>query len=283
MPKIFRVNSKKFILVLLLAAFPLYAHAREEAGTDQLIRRMTPPRAVVEDLVEAKDQWYVDCFFEPSEVLQGNRTGNWDELTTSIAYIHQNIRPYLSVSQLERFDNKDYTANIGSYLSFKDSYAHLEGGFGWDIDYIYKFISIAEYGHKLYENLHWQMGYTYRAYGTDDTHLVYPMLIYYFGDSYMSAQYGVSFMEGHDTANMGSVRGDFAITNFLRWSCGLAVGERLYDINGFDAHAERGFILFTGITWNLYKDINIKAGYSHGEEAPKFIKRGYYLSASVKM
>lgn len=270
------------IASLLALLTPSCIDAAEQADNEQLLRKMTPPLEIVREQVEKKDEMYFDAFYDPSDVIQGSRTGYWDELITTFGYIHRTVHSYVSVSQLERFDNKDYTANIGAYLSLKDSYAHIEAGFGWDVDYIYKFQSIAEYGHKLYKTLFGQIGYIYRAYGTDDTHLVCPGLIYYFGDSYLSVNYGVSFMEAHDTAHLGTVKGDFAITDFLHWSCGVAFGERLYDINGFDARAEQGYILFTGCTITLYKGISFRAGYSYGAEKPKFIKRGINFALSAR-
>ncbi|MFA5146706.1 MAG: YaiO family outer membrane beta-barrel protein [Candidatus Omnitrophota bacterium] len=261
---------------------PICAYPAERAETERLIREITPPLQLVEDRAEKKDEWYVDSFYEPSDIIQGNRTGHWNELDTTFGYVHGNVHGYMSVSQLERFDSKDYTANFGSYFSLRDSYVHIEAGFGWDVDYIYKFQSIAEYGHKLYSSLFWQIGYNYRAYGTDDTHMIYPGLIYYFGDSYISADYGASCMEGHDTANFGTVKGDFALTDFLHWYCGIAFGERLYDIYGLEAHDEYGYIMFTGLKFTVYKGIQIKAGYSYGTEKPKFIKRAINFAASVK-
>lgn len=271
-----------FILAASLFIMPAASYPAEQADQQMLIRRITPPLAIVKEVIEKKDEYYFDVFYEPSDILQGARTGHWNELTTLFGYIHKNVTAYLSVSQLERFDNKDYTANFGTYINFKDSYVHTEVGFGWMVDYIYKFISIAEYGHKLYRELYWQLGYTYRGYPLYDTHTVYPGLIYYFGDSYMSANWGIGYMESNDTANFGVIKGNFAITKFLQWNCGVAFGERLYDINSFDARFEKGFILFTGLNLNLYKGINLKIGYSYGEEAPKFIKRSLNFGASVK-
>lgn len=267
------------IAILLLFVPRLYA--AEQAETERLLRRITPPLAVVKDEI-TKDEWYVDSYYEPSDIQQGNRTGHWNELTNLFGYNHQNIRGYASVSQLDRFDDRDFTANVGSYLSFKDQYVHFETGFGWLVSYMYKFQNIVEYGHKLMKNTFWQVGYNYRAYGTDDTHIVYPSIIYYFGDSYMSANYGASFMEGHDTASFGVVRGDFAITEFLHLNAGVAFGQRLYDIYGLDAHEESGYILFTGLSLRLYKGINLRAGYSYGTEKPKFIKRSVSFALSIK-
>jgi hypothetical protein len=258
------------------------SHAAEQADQERLIREITPPMGIVKEQPEKKDSYYFDVYYEPGDVLQGTRTGHWNELTNTFGYTHKNITSYLSVSQLERFDNKDYTANFGNYINFKDSYVHTEIGFGWLVNYIYEFISIFEYGHKLYRELYWQLGYTYKGYVLYDVHTVYPGLIYYFGDSYMSANWGIGFMESNDTGNFGIVKGNFAITKSLQWNCGVAFGERLYDIYSYDARLERGFILFTGFNYNLYKGINLKAGYAYGEEAPKFIKRSLYFGASVK-
>lgn len=118
------------ILVLILALsfiiIPATSYSVEQGDQERLIRRITPPMAVVEEGAAKKDEWYVNSYYEPSQVLQGNKTGSWDELTTLFGYVHQKVRSYISVSQLERFDNKDYTANFGSYISLKNSYFHGE-------------------------------------------------------------------------------------------------------------------------------------------------------------
>jgi YaiO family outer membrane protein len=261
---------------------PGLSYAAEQASVERLVQRLTPPLAVIEDKVEEKDSWYVDGFYEPSNILQGNKTGHWNEIVELFGYIHKNVHGYMAFSQLERFDIKDQTVNVGSYLTFKDQYAHIEMGYGWDCNFIYQWQTITEYGHKLYKNLFAQIGYTYRAYRGDDTYLVSPGLIYYFGDSYISANYGASYMENHDTANLGIFKGDFAITKFLRWNCGVALGGRLYDIRGTDAADEFGYILFTGVNINIYKGINCRFGYSYGTEEPKFIKRSINFAVSCK-
>lgn len=273
--------------VIILAALSLLinfstGHAAEQAETERLIRTKQPPLAILEDKEVKKDEMYFDGYLEQSDILQGSTTGHWTEITTRYGYIHRNIQGYLSISQLTRFDDKDFTVNLGSYLSFKDSYAHLEAGFGWLVDYIYRFQSIVEYGHRAHKNLFWQVGYSYRAYDPDDTHLVYPGLIYYFGDSYISADYGVSFIETRDTAHFGTVKGSFAITKFLRWGIGVAFGQRLYDIFALDAKEEFGYIGFTGLQFNIYKGINGRVGVSYGAEKPKFIKRSLDFALSAK-
>lgn len=273
---------KFFISILFLIILCPYAYAAEQAETSRLIRRITPSLAITKETMEKKDEWYVDGYYEPSDIIQGNKTGHWNELTTLYGYVHQNVRGYFSVSQFERFDNKDYTANFGTYLTFKDYYVHEEIGFGWLVDYIYRLQNIVEYGHRLVGNAYWQIGYNYRGYKVGDTHVIYPGVIYYFGDNYMSADWGITYMEGRDTGYFGTFKGDLAITKFLHWSAGVAVGEYLYDIYGLGASEEFGYILFTGVNVNIYKGINFRAGYSYGTEDPKFIKRSIDFALSVK-
>jgi len=269
-------------LVLSVALLPT-AHAAQDGDTERLIRRITPPIQVIEGKIEKKDHVLVDSFYETSNVVQGARTGHWNEITTLFGYTHRNITSYVSNTQFERFDNKDYTMNIGSYMSFPDSgYAHIETGFGWMVDYLYKFIAIAEYGHRAYKTLYWQLGYSYRGYASDDVHMIYPGLIYYFGDSYLAADFGINITENHDTAYFGTFKGNCAITDFLNLWGAISFGEKLYDIYGFDAHEETGYILSIGLTYKVYKDIKLRFGYSYGEEAPKFIKRSVNFAAQVK-
>jgi len=270
------------IFVTIISIFPPLSFGAERGETADLLKRITPPISVVEERPGAKDTMLFDSYYDSSDVIQGSRTGHWSELTNSFIYAHNNIHGYASFTEYERFDDRNYTANFGSYINFKDSYVHMEAGFGWDVTYIYEFQSITEYGHKITDGLFWQVGYNYRGYNTDDVHMVYPGLIYYFGDSYMSADYGASFMEGHDTAHFGTMRGSFAITKFLQWRPGFSFGQRLYDINGFDAAKEYGFILFSDFVFNLYKGINLRVGYSYGTERPKFIKRGLNFGLSIK-
>ena len=269
---------------LLLTVFTS-AYAAEQASVEGLVQRLTPPLAVTAAKEPKKDNWYYDAYFEPGNVLQGTKRGHWNELDYSFGYIHKNITGYMWISQQERFDVKNNAAALGAYINMdKDQYAHFECGLGWPTNFLYQLQSITEYGHRLHENLFGQVVYTYRSYRglADDTHLVAPGLIYYFGDSYLSANYGASYMESHDTASIGVFKGDFAITEFLRWNCGMAVGGKLYDILGKDARDEQGYILFTGVNINLYKGVNCKFGYIYGTEDPKFIKRSLYYAVSAK-
>lgn len=268
------------VLLFVLICTPAFAAERSE--TEALVREITPPISVLELKPEKKDQIVIDSYYEGSDIIQGSRTGHWTEFTNHFGYSHNNVYGYMVVSEYERFDNKDYYAGFGAYFNFPKSYVHAEAGFSWDIDYLYKFQSITEYGRNITDGLFWQVGYNYRAYGTDDVHLIYPGLIYYFGDSYINADWGTAFMEGHDTAYFGTVKGSFAVTKFLQWWGGVSVGERLYDIFELDAHEEFGYALFTGLTFNVYKGVSIRGGYSYGTEEPKFIKRSLNFAVSVK-
>jgi len=188
---------------------------------------------------------------------------------------------YGYISQFSRLGVLDYTANFGSYINIdKNQYVHMEIGYGWDVDYIYKLQTIAEYAHRLYKDLFWQVGYNYRAYSEGDTHILYPGFIYYFGDNWMSATFGTDWIEGRDTAYFGTVKGNFIITDRLQLWSGVAFGQRLYDI--FGVKQEDGYILFGGVTVNVYKGINVRVGGSYSQEDPKFIKRSLIFDASVK-
>jgi len=254
----------------------------EQVDTERLIRRITPPLSIVKE-VPAKDEMYFDAYYEPSDVLQGSRTGHWSELTGTYGYSHQNIKGYTAISQYNRFDNKDYAAVAGAYFNMPDSYVHGEFGAGWYTDYIYRWQVIAEYGHKLIKDVYAQIGFNYRAYGeTGDTYIAYPGLIYYFGDSYISANYGAIWIESRGVGSFGSFKGDFAITDFLHLWSGASVGQWLYDIYGLAPSKEFGYILSVGLNLRVYKGINARAGYSYSTEDPKFIKRSLSFGLSAK-
>ncbi|MDD5427782.1 MAG: hypothetical protein PHI58_00910 [Candidatus Omnitrophica bacterium] len=280
-----KVKTVKIVALagfLSLALTPQKTFAADQGETERMLRRITPPIAVIKEEIKPKDQWYVDYYYEPSVIIQGNRTGRWSENTTTFGYTHQNVQGYFYVTELDRIGNNDYNANWGSYITLKDAYVHMETGFGWNVNYTYNFQAIAEYGHKLVNNVFWQIGYNYRAYTVGDTHNIYPGLIYYFGNSYISANCGTSCIESRDAANFGTVRGSFAITDFLTLYGGVAFGERLYDIYALNAAKEKGYILFIGTSIKLYKGINCRAGYTYGAEEPKFQKHGVHYNVSVK-
>lgn len=269
-----------YILSSMLLAAPDAIAAQSD--TEHLIMRITPPIEVLKEAPPTKDEMRFDAYYEPSDILQGSRTGHWSEMTATYGYTHGKVTGYGSVSRYERFSDRDFTANIGAYFSLPDSYLHSEIGAGWYTNYIYDFLVLNEYGHKLFKNVFWQMGYSFRKYETGNTHMAYPGLIYYFGDSYIAVDYGAIWIEGRGTGNFGNFRGDFAITDFLHLWTGLAVGQWLYDIYGLAPSKECGYILSTGINIKVYKGVNVRIGYSYSEEAPKFIKRSLNFGLSAK-
>ena len=275
----------KLIIISITISAVLFSASNStaaEVDTERLLRRMTPPLAIVKETT-TKDEMYFDAYYEPSDIVQGSRSGHWSENTITYGYNHDKVQGYGSVTRYERFSNRDFTANIGAYFNFPDSYIHSEVGVGWYTTYIYNLMVLNEYGHKLYKDVFWQIGYNFRKYNnSNDSHMIYPGLIYYFGDSYMSANYGATLIEGRGTGSFGNFRGDFAITEFLHLTSGVAVGQWLYDIYGLAPSKEFGYILSTGLTAKVYKGISARVGYSYSTEEPKFIKRSLMFGLSAK-
>ena len=113
-------------ILLLLAMVPFIVYAEDQGETARLIQQLRPPPKIAE-----KDKIYIGNYYEPSFVLEGNRTGQWWENTTTFGYAHQNITGYGSISQLSRLGVLDNTFNVGAYINIdKDQYAHMEVGFG---------------------------------------------------------------------------------------------------------------------------------------------------------
>jgi YaiO family outer membrane protein len=271
-----------FIFIAILW-WPALIYAAGEAQTEQLLRAPIPrPEVVPEEKAKEKGEFFWDSYYEGSKVIQGSRPGRWREITNRIGYKYRNIQAYGTISQWNRFSVNNYTANFGAYINFPNSYAHIEGGWGWDITYMYKLQSIIEYGHRLHKNLFWQVGYNYRDYSENDTHMVYPGLIYYFGDNYISVDYGLSLTESRGTAQFGTVKGNFALTKRLALSLGAAVGERLYDIFELPSRDQPGYIVFGGLNFNVCPWAIVRVGYSYGTEKPDFIKRSINTSLSLK-
>lgn len=270
-----------FIFTLIFIA-PWVVYASGESATEQMLRTVSPSPVIVKEEKEVKGEIFVDSYYEPSKVVQGSRPGRWREITNRIGYKYKNIQGYLTMSQWNRFSVNNYTAYFGTYLNFPDSYAHLEAGWGWDLTYMYKFQSIIEYGQRIKNGLYWQAGYNFRNYAINDTHMVYPGLIYYFGDNYISADYGMTLIESRGIAQFGSVKGNFALDKRFSLLLGVAVGRRLYDIFELPAYDQFGYIIFTGINFNVCPWASAKIGYSYGTENPDFIKRSINTSISLK-
>lgn len=271
---------QRFVLSVFLSNLICIGHA-EKLEIERQTKAIPPslPASVKE---EQKNDFFAFSFYETSDVKIGRNKGKWSELTSSAGYKYKGISSYFSYSRLDRRRTVDHTFNVGSYFKIKDFYVHEEIGFGADVSYIYKFQNIAELSHKLYKSLYWQISDTYRDYKTNDSQLISPGLTCYFGNHYVSASYGMSHVATRGTANLGTLKGDFEITDWLRWNAGATYGQWLYDIQGKDASDEVGYILNTGFNLKIYKDFHIGAGYSYGTEKPKFIIRSINVFASIK-
>jgi len=275
--------SKKVVLFLTLLVY-IYSSIfclAEQLETERQTKAIPPSLPAATEETE-KDKIFGFVFYETSDVTIGRNRGEWSEKTGSAGYIHKGISIYAAYSQLERLHDIDNTYNLGSYFKIKDFYLHEEIGFGTDISYIYKFQNIAEISHKLYKSLFWQLGYTYRNYLTNDSHLVSPGLTYYIGDSYITAMYGFSHIVTRGTTGLITLKGAWVINDRLQWNAGATYGGWLYDIYGLDDSDEMGYILSTGVKVRVYKDFNIGAGYSYGTEEPRFFIHSVDIFASVK-
>lgn len=269
------------LVVLTIFLVSLNSAQAAEPESVMIITKIIPPLKVIQ-APEKKWEVFSDNYYEYSDVSQNSRTGSWWENTNLLGFARGNIKGYFSVSELSRFGKRDNTANFGAYLTMKNSYLHFETGFGWDINYIYRLQEVIEYAHKMYKGLYWQLGYNYRAYSAGDTQLIYPGLIYYFGNNYISANYGCSIIQNRGTANMGSIKGDFVLNKYVDLWVGGAVGQWLYDINGLPASEEFGYLGLAGVTFHLNKNVAVKFGYSYGHEKPNFIKRGVSAGLDFK-
>jgi hypothetical protein len=276
------VKKISVIIFILIVILPVVIYAAGEAQTEQMLRTVAPPPMLVEEKPEAKGQIYLDSYYEPSFVVQGSRPGRWREITNRVGYKYKNILGYITMSQWNRFDVNNYTAHFGTYLTFPNSYAHAEVGWGWDVTYMYKFQSIIEYGHRIKNGLYWQVGYNFRNYAINDTYMVYPGLIYYFGDNYISADYGMTLTESRGVAQFGTVKGNFALGKRFSLLLGVAAGRRLYDIFVLPAREQFGYIIFSGLNFNVCPWAIARIGYSYGTEKPDFIKRSISTSLSLK-
>ena len=275
---------KKYIILvfILVIIHPAIIYATGEAPTEQMLRTVALPPSRIEEKPEAKGEVSWDSYYEPSKVVQGSRPGRWREITNRMAYKYQNIQVYATVSQWNRFSVNNYTAHFGTYLNFPNSYAHAELGWGWDVTYMYKIQTIIEYGHRIKNGLYWQVGYNFRDYAENNTYMLYPGLIYYFGDNYISVDYGSTLTESRGIAQFGTVKGNFALTKRLSLLLGAAVGERLYDIYELPARDQSGYIIFTGLNFKVCPWAIARIGYSYGTEKPDFIKRSINTSFSLK-
>ncbi len=279
------VVRKHYLIFSIVAVLPHFVLSNpsfaEQVEAERTIKEPALPRVTQENKKPSESRWYAGTFYDLGDVVQGSRRGEWTEVTTWLGRRQSNTNVYGSFSRLKRFSEIDYTGNLGFDLKFQDTYFHEELGLGWDASFIYRFQNIQELSHPLYKNLYWQLGYSHRHYSTNDTHLIYPGLIYYFGDNYVRVDHNLSHIESRGTGQFVTLKGSFAINNRLTWDMGTSIGEWLYDINGLPPGKETGIILYTMLNFKISNNMRLGVGTSYGAEEPKFVKRSLNIILSV--
>jgi len=268
-----------FILFLLTAVSAAFATDQKTVAEEQIKKKAAPLEQ------PAKEKLFLSTDYDYGWVHLGSQTGSWTVFTNTVAYeMNKFFTPYLEQNVLGRFGHIDYSTNVGSYLKFQDSsYIHSEIGFGENITYIYNFQATLEYVHKLIDKCFWLAGSKYLNYRAgSDVYIVYPGLIYYFGDSYITAFYDNSFTEGRGMAKWGSVKGNFALTDRLSAWLGAAYGQRMYDIELLPSSQQYGYIAFCGLNYKITEWLSAKSGFSYSREKPDFIKRSLEAGLTCK-
>ncbi len=224
---------------------------------------------------------FLDSSYENSAVKIGNKRVYWRLFTTQLLYRINGQVPYFEITQHERDRVSDVVLTPGAYLQIKKYAMHIENGFGIDADYIYRYQSTLEIEHQLIKNLFWKAGGRYIHYRDSEVLLAYPGFTYYFGDHYFTANYGFSLTEARSDAHWGTAKLNLVLNRYMTFYSGGAVGQRLFDIYPVDAEKEGGFIVFGGMEFKILDHLKVRAGYSHSQEKPNFIKRSIDGGLSV--
>ncbi|MDD5354485.1 MAG: YaiO family outer membrane beta-barrel protein [bacterium] len=221
---------------------------------------------------------------EIGRVTIGERNGLWRTTTADFSYtLNQGWTPYLEAVAFRRFGEQDYTWSLGTYGKLSEAdYIQLEAGFGTNRDYIYKWQAQGEYDHKLARNIFGAIGYRYRDYETIKVNIIYPGLIYYFGDNYASAYVNLAHTSERGTAKSVTLKSSFLIRQLLHVWLGTSFGERLYDVHTLPASDQEGYIIFYGLDVNVTKFLNVRLGSSYGREKPDFVIRSIDAGLAVK-
>jgi len=221
---------------------------------------------------------------ETGQVTIGERNGLWRTVTGDLSItINKRWTPYLEAIAYNRFGEQDYTWAAGAYgkLSAQD-YIQLETGLGTNRDFVYKWQARGEYQRKLARNIFGALGYRYLDYGISRVNIIYPGLIYYFGDDYASAYYNVAHTSERGTAGSVTLKSSFIIRRLVHAWLGASYGERLYDIYELPSADQKGYIIFYGLDFNLTKLLNVRLGSSYGREKPDFVIRSLDAGLAVR-
>jgi YaiO family outer membrane protein len=241
-----------------------------------------------EEKPEYKEKIYIHSFYEYNFVKQrGKGHGEWQVLTSRIAYLNNGVQqPYVDVNYYKRFADEELTLEAGSYFKFQDGYIHPYGGFGrMDNEgppFMYNWKGGLEVEHKLFDTVYLNVEGTYLNKLPDDVYVLTPGLVYYFGDHYISADYGLTLIVTRGWGQFGTVRGNFVITKHITFFGGGAVGEWLYDIFGLPPQKEKGYLFFTGLNVNVTDNIMLRVSVSWAHEDPQFEKTGINSGLAIK-
>ena len=271
------MKQSAFILIIGLAMIlPGRANA-EQADTYQKIKEQTPFFGGV------GNKLYADSFYEHSFVRIGPRKIVWQLLTNRIMYFVKGQIPYIEINLYGRDRVNDVTLDGGSYFEFKNSVLHLENGFGFDADYIYRYRLSAEYKHRLVKTLFYKVGSRYLHYKLSDVFICSPAgVIIYYGNHYVTADYNFSITEGRGDAHWASAKVNLELHDGLNAWFGIVAGRRLFDIYDIKAPKQGGYILFTGADLRISDHVKFRAGYSYGEEKPNYLNRSVDVGLTVK-
>jgi YaiO family outer membrane protein len=272
--------SKKMSLIILVLAIPSQAWAAQNID----IQQQTQRKPEIQEITSQDKKILVSAYNDYGWVKQGAEKGQWALTTATVGFTgHPSFSPYFEIDLWDRLGIHDYTANAGSYFKFKDnSFLNAEIGFGGDVNYLYRFKSQLEYQHKLIQTLFWSLGGRYLNYPSNDTYIIYPGLIFYFGNNDISIYYNHSVTESRGQASSGIIRGNFVINNRLSLYAGAAAGERLFDIFELPASEQFGYIGFGGLNFRLTGWLTARTGFSYSTEKPSFIKRSLEFGLTAK-
>jgi len=276
---------KKIIFILLTVTVFSYAHVlAEQTEIMEEIQKKEPPRFAEE---KKEEKVYAHSLYEYSWIKQGSRKGNWRIFSNRLAYLKDNLQVfYIDSTSYARFGVKDSTLEFGSYLKLQNGYLHGEFGFDSDhVDYMYKYKGLMEFEQRIVNNWFVNLNTRYLRYTSDasgDVYILSPALVYYFGNNYLTAGYGISFTQYRDSAQFGTIKGGFALNDKVNLWLGAALGNRLFDINFLKSNKQYGSVFFGGLDIAATKNITFRIGGSYSKERPSFIKRSIDFGAKIK-
>ena len=230
------------------------------------------------------DKTYLATSYEFSSIHLGYTHLDWNVVDVQIARPFQNATPYFDVAYFDRNHVGDYALTAGSYVKVGKDLLQVEGGYGLNVDFLYRFQGTVEYDYLLCHNLYWKLRGKYLRYDVGDVWIGSPAgLIYYFGDHYVTADYDFSSTEGRGTAQWGALKADFTMNKQFGFYVGAAGGERLFDMSELPASMEDGYIIFGGCRCRVLDGAQFTVGGSYSDEKPNFIKRSIDVSLSIRL